>query len=308
MPKTPCPRRNPSTPSPQDSTSPATSTPRMADSPGGGEYSPSRCNRSARLRADARTRTRSWPGPGSGRGISAIFKTSGPPWPSQTTALIIRPLVTWSIIGIVLQPMLPRREKKRSPESQEDGAVRLDSPGVAGHHALVRPRLREPLLHVLALGVERVADEHRGRQADVVPAEVGQALRAGALHAHARDDRERDEGGDQRFFPLRLLAVGRVDVERMKVQGQQRLPEVVGLGDRAARPVLDDGADHHVLEEQAARLAPAALSHLLVGWNPIHAPPFAQARTSRSRRFAASIRSLRASSRRAASNIGGPII
>ena len=69
---------------------------------------------------------------------------------------------------------------------------------------------------------------------------------------------ERQAAVDQRPAELRLRRVGRIEVQRMLVHGEQREPGVVGLGDGAAGPVLVDVADLEVLVVAAEALAPAA--------------------------------------------------
>ena len=68
------------------SISPASSSPRMSDSPTGGGYWPCRCNVSARFSAVARTRTSTCSGEGSGSGTCRSVKTSGPPALSKIMA------------------------------------------------------------------------------------------------------------------------------------------------------------------------------------------------------------------------------
>src|SRR6185369_15261924 len=129
-------------------------------------------------------------------------------------------------------------------------------------------------------------------------------LGARALHAHPGDDRQRHQARHQRAAEFCLLAVGRIDVQRMEIQREQRLPGVVRLRDRPPRPVLHHGADLHVVEIEAARLPPPPLGDLLECRDLIHPSPQAPASTaSFSRIFCSS-----ASSLRAADTIGGPIM
>src|SRR5512133_1264057 len=82
------PGSQPVTPGPSSATVPATSSPRIAESPGGGGYFPSRCTRSGRLMLVATVLTSTWPSAGRGRSASPSVRTSRPPKPLSRTAFM----------------------------------------------------------------------------------------------------------------------------------------------------------------------------------------------------------------------------
>ena len=98
----------------------------------------------------------------------------------------------------------------------------------------------------LSLGIERVAREHRCRHADLFPAEVGDGFLAYVGDAHADDNRERERGGDDAAAEFRLLGIFSVEMQRMRVHGEQREPRVVGFSERATGTVLVNVADREI--------------------------------------------------------------
>src|SRR5688572_23753035 len=148
----------------------------MGLAPGGSGYSPLRIRRSPRLSADARTRTNSSSGPGSGRGSSRMRITSGPPCPSSTTARMRGPPV--SVVGIDVDTVLAQGNQERALVGHEDGAIRLQPPGLHGDDALRLARAGHALGEHLALRVDGVPDEDRSGEPDLLPAEVGHGLGA----------------------------------------------------------------------------------------------------------------------------------
>src|SRR5262245_12642047 len=73
------PTRKPRASGATSTTSPAHSSPRMGEAPGGGGYMPWRCNRSARFTAVARTRIRRSAGPSAGAAASPSVRTDSSP-------------------------------------------------------------------------------------------------------------------------------------------------------------------------------------------------------------------------------------
>ena len=96
----------------------------------------------------------------------------------------------------------------------------------------------------------RVALEQRIRELDLVPAQR-EAVLAGVGHAQARHDGQGERAVDQRPSELGALRVVLVEVDLVRVVGEQREPDVVRLGHRAADPAAVDVADREVLEEAA---------------------------------------------------------
>src|SRR5262245_49336433 len=95
---------------PTASTSPASSRPRISDSPNGGGYWPRRCNVSARFRAEARTRTSNCSGRGVGSGTSVSCSTSGPPGVVKVIARMLACLqVEWAVVSARHCSKLPPR-------------------------------------------------------------------------------------------------------------------------------------------------------------------------------------------------------
>src|SRR5215813_15194701 len=136
-----------------------------------------------------------------------------------------------------------------------------DGPGVLDHDlavlvvaaranlddALLRPRARLPHIEHLALCVEGVAVEQRVGQLDLVPAQ-GEAVLADVRHAHPGHDRDSQRAVDEASAPLRLLAVLAVEMDLVAVVGQEREPDVVGLGDGPPIPAAVDVSNVEVLE------------------------------------------------------------
>ena len=101
--------------------------------------------------------------------------------------------------------------------------------GAHGDDAGIGARFRLALAQHLALGIERVAGKHRMRELDVGPAEIGDRLLADVADAHADHQRHRERRGDDAAAELGVARVLLVEVQRVRVHGQQREPGVVGL-------------------------------------------------------------------------------
>src|SRR5882724_507099 len=123
----------------------------------------------------------------------------------------------------------------------------------------VRPRLA--LLAHTRLGVERVAREERMGQLDLVPAER-HAVLADVGDAHARYDGQGQRAVDQALAELGPPGEVIVEVDLVRVVGEQGEPDVVGLRDRPAEPAAVDVADVEVLEEPP--LPPGHARHSLL--------------------------------------------
>src|SRR5262249_60464294 len=68
---------------------------------------------------------------------------------------------------------------------------------------------------------------------------------------HPGDDRQRERAVDEALTEFRALGVFVVEVDLVGVVGEQREPDIVRLGDRAAEPALIDVADGEILEVAA---------------------------------------------------------
>src|SRR6056297_2636988 len=77
------------TPAPRATISPAPSSPGRSDTPGGGAYSPARCNASGRFTPAHARRMSTCPACGSGTGRVVARSTSGPPASAISTAVIV---------------------------------------------------------------------------------------------------------------------------------------------------------------------------------------------------------------------------
>jgi hypothetical protein len=86
------------------------------------------------------------------------------------------------------------------------------------------------------------------RQLDLVPAERHTVL-ADVGDAHARHDGQGERAVDQALAELGPAGEVVVEVDLVRVVGEQGEPDVVGLGHRAAEPASVDVTDVEVLEE-----------------------------------------------------------
>src|SRR5262245_30090866 len=148
-------------------------------------------------------------------------------------------------------------------ERHEHGAVGLEPARAHGDEAFARPALGETLGEHLAVGIDRVADEHRRLQLHLAPAHVGDGLLADVGDAHAGDDGEREAAVDQRLLELGAGGIGGIEMQGMLVHCEQREPDVVGLRDGAAGAVLVDVTDDELVVGAAGLLAEAAGRDLL---------------------------------------------
>src|SRR6266851_2933807 len=105
-------------------------------------------------------------------------------------------------------------DENRPLETHEPRPVRLGAQGPHRHDALPGPGRRFAFRYYLRLRIDRVADENRRGQLDVVPAEIADRLLADVADAHADHHRERQAAIDQRLLEL---GFGRVDL--VEVQG-----------------------------------------------------------------------------------------
>ena len=151
--------------------------------------------------------------------------------------------------------MAPLRDQDTAVEDADDIAVLVAPGGAYGDHACRRPALRFPLVEDLRLAVKRVPGKQWMREADVLPAEVGDGLLADVGHAHAHQHRHRQGARDQWPPELACLGVFHVEVQRMGVHGQQGEPGVVGVRDGPAGAVFVDVTSLEILEVAAEGFA-----------------------------------------------------
>jgi hypothetical protein len=130
-------------------------------------------------------------------------------------------------------------DEHRALEAHHLDAVLVDAARQDSDNPLRRAALRLALMEDGALGIERVAGEDRMGRFHLVLAEIGDDLGADCTHAHAREQRQREGRVDKRLLPLRLGSIGRVEMDRLDVQRQQREPGIVGIEDGAAGAMLD---------------------------------------------------------------------
>ena len=130
-------------------------------------------------------------------------------------------------------------------------------PVLEDHDAPLRPRLRLALLHHLGLGVDRVAVEDGPRELDLLEAEVAhRGAERGLAHGEPDGRAEREDAVDEGLAELRLRGGVEVHVERLRVHGEAREQDVVGLGDGAAGLMLEHVAHDELFEQLAGHGIP----------------------------------------------------
>src|SRR5439155_8713849 len=122
-------------------------------------------------------------------------------------------------------------------ELDDDGAIRLVTPGADSHEALARPRLRGPSLEHLGLGVDRVAGEHGSRQDDLVPTEIGHDVLADVLDTQSGHEREGQAAVHEGTTEFGTRGVVGIEVNLVRVAREEREPGIVGLAQRSTRAV-----------------------------------------------------------------------
>src|SRR5688572_5542123 len=89
------------------------------------------------------------------------------------------------------------------------------------------------------------------RQANFIPAKVCEYI-LGKIHDRlARHNGEREAGIDERLSEAGLRGIVVIEVQRLRVHGQQREPRVVGSQDRATQRMLEFIADLEILVKAA---------------------------------------------------------
>ncbi len=145
--------------------------------------------------------------------------------------------------------MAPLIDHEGAFEGYDRRAVTFVPGGLDRHDPDAGPRLRLSLLEDLGARVDGVPLEDRGRQADLVPAQVGEDVLGDVRDALAGYQREREGRIHERSAELCLGGVVVVEVYRRGVLGEQREPDVVCRGDRSPKRVPVEVPDFEVLEE-----------------------------------------------------------
>src|ERR1700691_6003156 len=96
--------------------------------------------------------------------------------------------------------------------------ILINAPSGDGHDTLRGPTLRLAFGQDGRFRVERVSRKDWMGRFHLVPAKVGNDLRANSANAHAREERECQGRIDQRFLPFGFLRVGSVEMELLNVQ------------------------------------------------------------------------------------------
>src|SRR6056297_237590 len=144
------------TPAPRATISPAPSSPGRSDAPGGGAYSPARCNASGRFTPAHARRMSTCPACGSGTGRVVARSTSGPPASAISTAVIVS--VMSCLSSVRCAP--PARHPRLLPVG--GGPDAAQEPQRPGHQPGDDPVLAGPgldlleLHHVLDAAVEKL--------------------------------------------------------------------------------------------------------------------------------------------------------
>src|SRR5262245_58033600 len=116
---------------------------------------------------------------------SALSSPTGPAPTISTSSRVI------ACCPSVLDRMPPFRHQHRALETHELRAIGFLTDGAHGDDALRGPRRRLALRQHFGFRVNRVADEHRGRQHDGVPTEIADRFLTDVADAHTHYDGQR---------------------------------------------------------------------------------------------------------------------
>src|SRR5881392_3725534 len=142
----------------------------------------------------------------------------------------------------------PTRDEDTPPERQDALALLVDGPGLDVDHPPVALGRGRRHLQDLRLGVDRVTVEGGAEVHHLLVLEVGERVLADVAHAHADGEREHERAVHQAAAVLALAREVLVQMERVRVHGEEREPGVVEVADGAAGPVLDHLPHAEVLE------------------------------------------------------------
>src|ERR1700679_1115935 len=142
-----------------------------------------------------------------------------------------------SVIGGFFRRMAAAMDEHGAFETHHLGAVLVDASRLDCDDPLGWSALGLALVQYGALGIERVASEHRMARLYLVPTEVGDDLGAHRAHAHAGEQREREGRVDQHLLPLGLGGVRRIKMDLLDVERQQGDVSVVDVENGATGAV-----------------------------------------------------------------------
>src|SRR4051812_36183166 len=130
-----------------------------------------------------------------------------------------------------------------------------------GDDAGLGPRAAVLQRHDLGLGAQGVADEDRLGHAHFVVAEIGdERAERGVADREPYQQGEGEGAVDDDPPELGLLGISLVEMERLRIVGQRRDQQIVGLGDGAVRLVPDAVAKRPLLVITAGHQAPSPFS------------------------------------------------
>src|SRR5438552_13750890 len=142
----------------------------------------------------------------------------------------------------------PTWDEHPPAERQDALALLVDGPGLQVDDAPVSLRGGRRHLQDLRLGVDRVAVKGGAEVHHLLVLQVGERVLADVAHAHADREREHERAVHQAAAVLALAREVLVQVERVRVHGEEREPGVVEVANGAAGPVLDHLPHTEVLE------------------------------------------------------------
>src|SRR5437867_3960 len=195
----------------------------------------------------------------------------------------------------------PTRDQDPPAERQDALALLVDGSGLDVDHPAVALGRGRRHLQDLRLGVDRVAVEGGAEVHHLLVHQVGERVLADVPHAHADREREHERAVHQAAAVLALAREVLVQVERVRVHGEEREPGVVEVADGAAGPVLDHLPHAEILEVGSHAAGLSGFAPAPSSWRaaaavcyrrpmPTHKPPQrrrAGARTARAVKSAA---------------------
>ena len=143
------------------------------------------------------------------------------------------------------------RYQNRSFEDADHLAILVASGGPDGNDAGRRTRGAGTRFDDFRLAVQRIPRIHGRCHPYIAPSQVGDCSLTDVSHAQPNDNGEREWTAHDATSEFAPFAVFLVAVQRVLVECQQGEPDIVGLGQCAARPMLVDGADFKLFEESS---------------------------------------------------------
>src|SRR5664279_5890122 len=148
--------------------------------------------------------------------------------------------ISSSVIRLVVHAVPALGNENGPLERHEFRSVGFLAECLDRHDALGWPLGGLPFIENFRLGVNGVSNENRGRELDVVPAQIADCLLADVADAHAGDNRESKATVYQRPTEFRLGRVSIVEMQGMLIHGQEREPGIVRFGDGPAGSMFVD--------------------------------------------------------------------